>query len=88
MVEEEVLVQIEGGMSFTAEVLVDVEEFDPNNMPPRLTGAFTKLPSSNPSDTVNTIEALQLNPRLVKIPAGPAEGASPDPAEAYHRHLP
>jgi hypothetical protein len=50
MVREIVLVQIEGGTSFNAEVEINLERLDPQNMPVRLAGVFTKLPSKTDSE--------------------------------------
>ena len=41
--KEIVLVQVEGGPSFSAEVEVNVDRLDPSNMPPQLAGVLTRL---------------------------------------------
>src|ERR1039458_499569 len=43
-----VLVQVEGGTPFPAEVQIEVDGLDPENMPLRMSGVFTKLPTAHP----------------------------------------
>ena len=52
MIRVTVRVQVEGGQPFNAEVEINAEKLDPANMPPRLSGAFKKLPSKTEDDTV------------------------------------
>jgi hypothetical protein len=46
-----VVVEVEGSAAFTAEVQVNQERLDPDQMPNHLTGVFTKLPSRSDVDT-------------------------------------
>jgi hypothetical protein len=50
MVKETVRVEVEGQL-FTAEVEVNVDKLDPCDMPLRISGVFTKLPSGSPVDS-------------------------------------
>ena len=51
MTREFVLVQVEGGNPFRAEVEVDADKLDPENMPLRLAGVFIKHPSQSDAET-------------------------------------
>jgi hypothetical protein len=52
-IKETVLVQVEGGSSFSAEAELNLDKLDPANMPSKLTGVFTKLPSKTQGDTIH-----------------------------------
>jgi hypothetical protein len=51
-IREAVLVQIEGGASFTAEVELNLQQLDPSRMPTQMSGTFTKLPSDTDGNSV------------------------------------
>jgi hypothetical protein len=51
MTREFVLVQVEGGDRFRAEVDVNADKLDPGNMPLRLAGVFIKHPSQSDAET-------------------------------------
>jgi hypothetical protein len=62
-IKEVVSVRIEGGLPFTAEVELRVDNLDPQKMPPKLAGAFTKLPSKTDGDAILADSIVHTDPK-------------------------
>ena len=62
-IRENVLVRVDGGVPFTAEVELSTDTLDPSNMPAQLNGTFTRLPSESVGDGLNADFLIHSEPR-------------------------
>jgi hypothetical protein len=63
-IKVEVLVRVDGGTPFSAEVELDTDTLDPANMPAQLSGYFSRLPSGTIADSLNADFLIHTDPKF------------------------